>query len=537
MWRRGLLFGSAFVFLGTASAAVPLGAAAWAAPSQTPERGGTLTIAESEEPDCLDPAVSAGDVTAVVAREVFDSLVAQDATGGLHPWLATSWSISPNREVYTFHLRKDVTFQDGTPFNAAAVKATFDHIVAPATKSEYAISLLGPYTGTSVVSNYVAQVHFSKPYAPFLQAASTTYLGVQSPKALTDDPSGLCTHPVGSGPFSLSKWVPHQSLSLVRNPAYHWAPSFAGNPGPAYLDGITYSFLSDDSVRFGALTSGQVDLATEIPPIDVSALKSSSTLQYLHAQAPGANYNLYLNTEKGPFANVDVRKAFQQSINLNLIIGSLYHGQYQRAWSPLGPTTLGFDPKTVGSWKYSLSTASKLLQAAGYTGHNAAGYRTDDGKPLVVKWPMFSPEPQQRDVLAQLIQAQVKNAGFDLQIEPLSIGTYLEDYTTGNYDIADYSFVRDDPDILRLIFSSTNKSKPGQPSQNVSLLTNSQVDGWLNQGSTSSSTAVQDATYAKVQEYVLAQADVVPMYVPSELLGASDPDAFPVYYSTWISTS
>jgi peptide/nickel transport system substrate-binding protein len=79
----------------------------------------------------------------------------------------------------------------------------------------------------------------------------------------------------------------------------------------------------------------------------------------------------------------------------------------------------------------------------------------------------------------------------------------------------------------------------------VSLLTNSQVDGWLNQGSTSSSTAVQDATYAKVQEYVLAQADVVPMYVPSELLGASvkvhglawDPDAFPVYYSTWISTS
>ncbi len=162
-------------------------AGAGAGTAGDPVDGGTITVAIDSDPtSALDIHVSAGDITALVLRNVFDSLVVQDPDGSIQPWLADSWEISEDGLQYTFDLKEGVTFTDGEVFDAAAVKANFDHIANPDTASQCAAALLGGdnYLGTEVVDDDTVTVSFDHPYAAFLQAASTAYLGFYSPKVL-----------------------------------------------------------------------------------------------------------------------------------------------------------------------------------------------------------------------------------------------------------------------------------------------------------------------------------------------------------------
>ena len=240
----------------TGAIALSSGGVASAA-SSGPVRGGTFTYDMEIAPICADPEVSPQFAAYQLARPVVDSLVASSDGKTFKPWLATSWTISPNAEHYTFNLRKGVTFSDGTPFDAAAVKYNLDRIYNPATKSEYARTLLGPYAGTTVLSPYSVEVNFSSGFNSFLDAASTANLGIQSPTALAKNPP--CSPPVGSGPFVITSFNEQVGATLVNRPGYAWDPGTAKNKGAAYISRLVYNFVSNDTTREGSLTSGQVD--------------------------------------------------------------------------------------------------------------------------------------------------------------------------------------------------------------------------------------------------------------------------------------
>src|SRR5690606_33168466 len=141
------------------------------AASADPVDGGTITVAIDSDPASqFNVHVSAADISALVLRNVFDSLVVHDADGSFKPWRAESWDVSEDGLRYTFHLREGVTFHDGAPFDAAAVKANFDHVANPETKSQYAAALLGgdAYAGTEVVDDLTAVVTLNRPYAALL---------------------------------------------------------------------------------------------------------------------------------------------------------------------------------------------------------------------------------------------------------------------------------------------------------------------------------------------------------------------------------
>lgn len=159
----------------------------------------------------MDPQVSQLDVSGMVQRAVLDSLVFQEDDGTFSPWLAKSWDVSPDSTEYTFTLRDDVTFTDGEPFDAEAVKANFDRIVDPETASAQAASMLGAdfYDGTEVVDDHTVKVSFTQPYAPFLQAASTPQLGFYSPAVLAESADKL----KAGGPTSRSAPDPSCSPS------------------------------------------------------------------------------------------------------------------------------------------------------------------------------------------------------------------------------------------------------------------------------------------------------------------------------------
>lgn len=505
-----------------------------------PSSGGDLTFATSVEPECLDPEVGARDVDELIDRNIFDSLVEQTAKGTFKPWLAKSWTISSDQRTYTFTLRPGVVFHDGTPLDAAAVKATLDHAVDPKARSYYAASLISAYSGATVANPTTVAIHLSRPSRPFLQALSTAYLGIQSPKSIRDDAKSLCQKPVGSGPFVFDSWTKGTNVKLSRNPKYAWGPSTAKHTGPARLTSLTFNFVSEDSVRLGALTSGQADAISEVPPHDVTVVRRVA--QLLTAPEPGAVYTLLFNTTSGPLSDERVRTAFQRSVNFDKLVESVYNGQYQRAWSVLSPATPDYDKATAKSWPYDPKLANSLLDQAGWTGRDSNGYRTKNGSRLILRWPYSA--VQQRDervVFGQGIQAEAKKAGIDLAFASEDPGKLGADLSSGkNLDIFAMSFVRADPDILHFYFGSDQTVAKG--GGNMFRLSDKQLDGWFGTETSTGSPATAASAVAKAQEYINQHALALPTYSSDYLLGVSkkvhgftfDATAYPLFYDVWL---
>lgn len=510
-----------------------------------PAKGGSLTFAADTEPVTFDAHVSAQDITGAILRNVFDSLIAQDAEGAFHPWLAESWEVAPDLKSYTFKLRKDVTFHDGTPFDAKAVKANFDRIADPATKSQLASNLLGPYTGTEIVDTHTVKVGFSAPFAPFLQAASTAYLGFYSPKTLAANAATLGSGgpaAAGTGPFVFSGYTKGQQATFTRNDAYAWAPKTSAHPGAAYLDKLTVRFLPEASVRIGGLTSRQVDVAAAIPSAQVKAVEANKAVTVLKTDYPGGNYSIYLNTSKAPLNDPKVRKALQRGIDVDTNVKAVYFGQFKRAWSPLSPATPGYLAALENSWPYDPALAGKLLDEAGWTGRDAEGYRTKDGKRLVVDWPLLPAQylKDQRDVLGQAFQADLKKLGVEVLRPQADIGTYLERVYGGKADLADYSWSRFEPDVLWLLFNGASKLEKG--GQNGTFLDDPDLTKWTDQGRATLDEAVRKDVYAKTQQRALDLAIVIPVYTQSQVLGLGrnvhgltlDANAWPLFHDVWL---
>lgn len=490
-----------------------------------PVVGGTVTVAlESEPAGQFNVHVSGADAAASTLRGVFDSLVSQGPDGEFHPWLAKSWEISEDGLSYTFELRDDVTFTDGTAFDAAAVKANFDHVVAKETASQYAAGLLGgdAYKSTEVVDDDTVRIHLTRPFSPLLQGLSTAYLAMFSPKVLETSADKLAAGgpdvTVGSGPYQVENYVPGQELVLVRNPDHAWGPENAEHKGAARPDRLVLRFLPESSVRAGALSSGEVDIASNLAPSDVINLEGQPDYQVQAVENPGLPWSLFLNHDHGVLTDVKVRTALLRGIDVTSAVATVYQGKYQRAWSILGPTTPNaYDPSLEGTWEYDEALANGLLDEAGWTERDDEGIRTKDGERLSLRWPVASGPRDARQSLGEAFQADLKKIGVELKREPMEIGAYLQALQAGDYDVIDWSFVRSDGDILRLHLYSEYA-----PIQNASWVSDPQVDEWVLQASQSTDPAERAAIYSEVQKWALDDVAFIPIYVPSTLVAASN---------------
>ena len=503
------------------AAATALALSACAAPGgESADEGGGEVVWAIEGANLsaghMDPQTSQLDVASMVQRAVLDSLVFQEADGTFSPWLATEWTVSDDATSYTFQLRDDVTFHDGEPFDAEAVKANFDRIADPKTASAQAESMLGGewYAGTEVLGDHEVRVNFSQPYAPFLQAASTPLLGFYSPAVLESSADQLKAGgpgvTVGTGPFELTDYTPDQEIVYTRNEDYAWGPDDAG---AAQFDTLRVSILPEASVRAGVVESGEADLASQLPPNIASELSDALTVESL--EYPGLPYSLYLNEKYGVFADEKVRQAFARGIDVDAAVEEIFFGQFPRAWSILGSTTPTYDASLEGSWPFDQDEANRLLDEAGWTERDSDGIRMKDGQRLSVRWIAWTPVPDDKAALGNAIQSDLAEIGFEVKREVLEPGAYNEQYGPKTFDLTDWGFSGVDPDLLRSHLHTDGF-------QNASQVSDAEIDALLEQGVATTDQDARTDVYQQLQQWNAEYTAIVPLYSPSLITAVND---------------
>ncbi|MBC2677000.1 ABC transporter substrate-binding protein [Pseudomonas baltica] len=492
-----------------------------AARTDTPVSGGTLIYATDREPTCLDPHV-AGDMPQVfLAQQVLDSLVSMDAEGHIGPWLAKSWEISPDGLTYTFHLRDDVRFTDGTPFNAAAVKANLDHMANPKTQSSTAGGYIRQYQRTDVLDSYTAQVHLATPYAAFLEVLAQGFLGIESPEALLRSRDVNCESPVGTGPFKVVRWDRQSQVVLERNPQYNSAPPTARHQGPAYLERIVWKFIQEPSVRFASLQAGEVDVIEALPPESHEAARRNPDLQLIIAQRPGNPTNGTLNIRRAPFNDIKVREAFVRSADIEGALKSVYFGEFPRAGGPLSNATRFYSPDFEHAQDYHPARAAQLLDEAGWTGRDEDGYRLKDGKRLQVRVILGNRTPPSEFTLWEQVQATTRQAGIELIMEQMSDVQATKRQADWDYDIRVGYWNTNTADVLRIIFSSAfiQPAGVGGYHQNTAGFSDLQFDELVQQALATQDASQRQALYRQAQAVASSHYLQLTTYPQSTRLG------------------
>lgn len=478
-------------------------------------QGGELSFALATSPDTLDPHRSGLAVSVRVIRTIYDSLVVQLPDHTIKPWLATEWTISDDGLSYTFKLRHDVKFHDGTPLNAEAVKFNFDRILDPATKAANAAALLKPYKSSEVIDEYTVKLNLSTPSRAFLGNLSQALLGIVSPTAAKKYGDQLGQNPVGTGPYKFVKWDENADIKVERNPDYKWAPELVANQGAPYLDGIEFKIVPEEATRIGSVQSKQVLAAETVPPQNILTLKKDPNFQLLQANTVGLPYTLFFNEDRAPWNELKARQAVQLAIDVDSIVKTLYLGTYERAWSPLTPGTFGYDPSLENSIKPDIAKANQFLDELGWT-KGTDGVRVKDGKKLTLHYVDATPNREKRNDIAVIIQQQLKQIGVAVEIEiTKDVRTVV--YTNGNYDLYGNSQVNSDPHALYSFYHSyDSKAQPSLP-----RLSNPEVDKWLEQGMVEKDDTKREELYKQIQHYIIDNAVIIPIYVFPYTVAAS----------------
>lgn len=402
-------------------------------------------------PSGIDPHLNASAELGIPLRSVYDTLVYQDPdSGAFVPGLATDWTLSNDGLIYTFRLRQDVTFHDGTRFDSRAVKANIDYIMDPDHHSQKAIFMLGPLEQVEVLDAWTVAFHLREPFAPFLDSLSQVYLGMASPDALERwGPTDYQFHQVGSGPYRFVEYIPNDRLTLERNPDYAWGPEIYEND-KGDIERVIFRFNVDLASRALALESKQVDIVGEVPPREAERLDGMSEFELYPIPIPGQPLQFFFNIQRSPTDDVRVRKALSLALDRERIVETVFGSYSPVAQAPLSAGTFGISG-TDAFTEFDPGGARVLLEDAGWT-LDSDGSRQKDGARLRLH--IVAPNWGSNPKVAQLIHAAWTEIGVEAELEVApNFGILKETQARGDYHLIGLNFFGSDPDLLRSFFT------------------------------------------------------------------------------------
>jgi len=441
-------------------AAVALIATAPVLPALTaaPSRGGALVIAA---PADIEPASMDGQVDPYTSTWLFDSFVSDPLVvltpqAKYSPMLATSWSTSANGKIWTFKLRRGVKFQDGTPFDADAVKFNLDRVMDPQTHSALLADYLGAknFLKADAIDKNTVRIIYKDPVPALL--AGISIFPIWSPDAVRKLGTNFQQHLVGEGAFTMTEWVKGDHLKFTRNREYRGGPPVQTHAGPAYLDSITIRFVGEQGVLGEVLKSGEVNMVMGLPAQALSAYKNSPDFHVEAGYQPGNGMQFVMNTARPTLSDVRVRQALRYAYDQNRMNQTLYDGNYVVVKGPLTKYTLYYWKGAETAYPYSPDKAKALLDEAGWKVTPRSWIREKDGKPLVLTITMLHHKE-----IGEYLGAQFRSIGVDLKVEMVPGPVQLQRVLNGDFDIM-YERLRSfEPDVLFSEFYSKNNNPGG----------------------------------------------------------------------------
>ena len=478
-------------------------------PMHTIASGGTLIFGRGGDSIGLDPGHEMDGESFKVCDNIYDTLVQYKTENTeLEPGLAEAWESSEDGLTWTFHLRRGVTFHDGTPFNAEAVRFSLNRQHEPTHPYHNVGGAYGYWIETglaelvdkiSAPDEFTVEIRIKKPYAPFIYTMAMTAFAIVSPTAAQKWGDDFTNHPVGTGPFKFVRWDRNDKIVLAANETY-----WNGRPR---LDRLIFRAIPDNAVRFIKLQNGSLHAIQFPNPDDLAQIRDDDSLELIAKPGMSVGY-LAMNMDKPPFGNHKVRLAINHAINKSAIIEHLYQGTGIPAKNPIPPTLWGYDD-TIEDYDYNPEKAKQLLVEAGYPD----GFET-------TLWALPVPRPYIPDgrALAEVLQSDLRRIGITAKIVTFDWGTYLEKTKHGEHDMALLGWFADFGDPDNFLYYLLSKTAAQKPAGNIAFYRSDEMQAVLDKARATTNREERVALYQQAQAIFHRDVPWVPIAHAQQIL-------------------
>ncbi len=450
--------------------------------AQAPRRGGTLRVSVDQAPGKLNPLQHRVGPEYLLGEMLYSGLTRLGPDMSAQPDLATSWSSNETLTEWTFKLRPNVTFHDGSKLTAQDVAASFAAMLDPATGSP-ARSNIGPVDSVTAVDDLTVVAKLKGAYADLPVAFAYTNAKIVPAAVLSGQMARLDREAIGTGPFRLVSYEPSRLTVMERNPAYY-------DPERPYVDRVEVQLFPDSAARTGAIISSQNDLMLSVSVTEFERLRNAAGVKALRTPS-GQFLNIIMGCDQKPFNDVRVRQALSLTLDREALVDLVAEG--------LG--SVGVDTPVNSAYRFNrelpakkpdMARAKQLLAEAGYP----------RGLELTL---IASDRPNTRAQLAVAIREMAKPAGFTINVQTMAHATFLDQvWTKGPFYIGLYNMQPSMDGIFGLLYTSN-------AAWNETKWNNAAFDKLIDEARRTADDDRRRALYGEAQKLVY---DEVPSLVP-----------------------
>ena len=461
------------------------------------------------DPDTLDPQRAIDQPSGQVLVSIYNALFALGDDGELEPDLAEDYEISKDGLVWTFYLRDDVKFHDGTDFNAEAVKFVydrqFDEELDLAFGGRFRRYVSGPES-IRVVEEHVLEIETEQPSPYFGYLIATGAPGyIPSPAAIEEYGEDLGTNPVGTGPFVFESWSSGEEVFLNAYEDYH-------GEGP-YIDKLEMRIITEDSAREMALEAGDIHMAPNIPPRSIPSLEAQESIEVVNSPLYRVFYWAF-NTTKPYFEDVQVRQAFNYAVDREAIVDHVLQSVGTVTHSPLSPISEGYVDTEF--YPYDPDRAREMLEDAGW----------DFDRELVAY--VTSGRYYQDREAGEALAGMLDEIGVQVDIQVLEWGAFVDKVWFTPHDDPDAQA----RDFMQTTWGSDNvawtlqavlHSDAWPPNvYNEAFFADDRVDELIDAIEREMDEEKRHEYLADVQERIMEQAPWIPVYAETQVYAMTD---------------
>ncbi len=466
--------------------------------AEEPRQGGTLRVALRADVINFDPPAIQDAPTSGVAFQIFEHLIRRDFDGSYAPGLADSWEIAEDASEYTFYLRDDVTFHDGTPFNAEAVKFHYERVMDPDTASHTGEAFRENIKEIDTPDNYTVRFVLHQPNAAFIDEVviqNTSFIA--SPAAIEEYGDDAAFNPVGTGPFMFESWTPDTEVVLTANPDY-W-------DGAPNIDGIVYRPIPEAGTQLTELRTGRIHFMTSVPIEQIETLEADDDVVLVGEPDFNTRY-LVFDLDNPLFEDEKVRQALSYALDVEELVEVFLEGVAEPGKGPL-PNYSYYHKDDVYTFPYNPEKALELLAEAGWMQDDDGMLRNADGETFAFKLSTPQGRYTMDRELNEAVHYQFRQLGLDVDIEVLEFATLVDNLNARAFDLAYIGMMQ----------------RTGDPTAHLDLMYH--TEGWANWGGFSDAridelldagkrTGDEDErreVYYEAQDLIAMQAPTIPI--------------------------